>query len=84
MVLYCKDVNWSKVLGTPENKEIVLLHLTFLVDPIINLISRPYYKYEGMKYHYLEPALGLGHLGHSLGPLTRETPLNFGAIFFFF
>jgi len=29
------------------------------------------------------PALGLGHLGHCLGPLTRERPPNFGAKIFF-
>ena len=26
-------------------------------------------------------ALGLGHLGHRLGPPTRERPSNFGAKF---
>ena len=61
-----------------------LFPLTFLVDPIINLINKPYHKCEEMKHHYLGPALGVSHLGHRLGPPTREKLPNFGANIIYF
>ena len=37
--------------GTLEYEEIVLPPLTFVVDPIMNLMSKLYYEYERIEHH---------------------------------
>ena len=48
----------GKYLDTPEHGEIVLPPLTFMVDPIMNLMSEPRYEYERREHHSLYHSQG--------------------------
>ena len=51
-------MKWEKFLGTSQTSKMALHSLTFMVDPTMNLISRPHHEYgRGVSFSVLREYL---------------------------